>query len=90
MSLCNACKNDHDPLMRCEVAAKLRLTATNGGEDATNEQVGRISGAVGEADVEEPGEVSGGAVVVGKTANRRTREAYNAYQREYMRRRRAR
>lgn len=32
---------------------------------------------------------SGIAVVPDKTANRRTREAYNAYQKEYMRRKRA-
>jgi len=78
--------------VRCEVAARV---ATNGERltDATNEN--RLEGGGSEADA---GVVEGGSstrvqpfVVQApiRTANRRTREAYNAYQRDYMRKRRA-
>jgi hypothetical protein len=69
----------------------MRLTgATNGGLGATN--TGTIEVEVrtdaSEAGEARPGEASG--VAVARTANRRTKEAFNAYQREYMRRRRLR
>ena len=71
-------------MMRCEVAARLRLTATNGEQNATNKDVKE-----GEVSVSGKAEETQ-TVLVSRTANRRTKEAYNAYQREYMRRRRAR
>jgi hypothetical protein len=81
--------------MLCSVAKRLkaatnaeeeRLTATNNPatnvETATNE---RLTVATNEKSEKK---VAGG-VSLGPTQNRRAREAYNAYQREYMRKRRA-
>ena len=80
--------------MRCEIAK--RLTATNKesatNSDATNkgQEELRGRGPVGMDRGESVVEVSGaGNSGTGKTKNRRSREAYNAYQREYMKKRRA-
>jgi len=67
-------------------ATNRRLTdATNTGREGV-----AVRGA-GRVDRPEPvvGVVGTGGSGVSKTANRRTREAYNAYQREYMRLRRS-
>lgn len=64
--------------------------ATN--SDATNSDATNTSSrSAGRVDSAKPAVVvaRAGSRGAGKTKNRRTREAYNAYQREYMRRRRA-
>lgn len=87
---CRACGFDHPPMMLCGVAKRLRATnegvatnnATNGmGIEISPQCVGRVP-VVGRGVSEVVG-------VEGKTRNRRTRESYNAYQREYMKRYRA-
>ncbi len=50
-------------------------------EDVSRKVAVAVPGLVGERNTVDQG---GGSVVV-RTKNRRTREAYNAYQREYMR-----
>lgn len=73
-------------------ASATNRVATN--KDATNKEAGEgvpsgvpVPGGAGVG----PGvdESSGRASDASRTKNRRSREAYNAYQREYMRRRRA-
>jgi hypothetical protein len=68
------------------------ILATN---NATNTGPGNATNTI--ADEATNGVVDGslvdpavGSARMGRTANRRDREAYNAYQREYMRKRRAR
>jgi hypothetical protein len=62
-------------------------TATNGVRltDATNRRA--VDGGVSAGDVQSLSvvEVVGEVARASRTANRRTRESYNAYQREYMR-----
>lgn len=65
------------------------MFATNEVDDATNRELllpssGRVDRGEPVVDVPVPG--GGGE---SKTSNRRTREAYNAYQRDYMKKRRA-
>ena len=87
---CPFCSKAHFANERCGVdsegalAANLRgatNSATNKAPVATN---AATNGATNEDDVATNAE-NGSA----RTANRRTREAFNAYQRDYMRRRRA-
>ena len=86
--------------MRCEVWRAINKPAINrvainndainkGGGDPRPEVDGvRASGTqVNEAQAEAGGAVEVSAV--GKTPNRRSRDKYNAYMREYMRKRRA-
>ncbi len=92
--LCDICGDRHESWQShrfaTNIASNKRLTdATNKESNATN----RVDGAVGIPEVSGglPGSVvqnvSGMRKVGGdtRTANRRSREAYNAYQREYMR-----
>lgn len=74
-----------------EILAGLPLMepATNTGI-ATNSATNAEIVATNKIVVETRCEVSAVKPEVGKSANRRDREAYNAYQREYMRKRRAR
>ena len=66
------------------------VTATNANATNAGREVLRDMGA-GRVDRREPdmAVVSAGTGRASKTKNRRSREAYNAYQREYMRKRRA-
>ena len=83
--LCDLCGNRHHGYQG-------HVFATNA--VATNNELRRGKDAGRQAAGESP-DVSGGAIVAervlessARTANRRSREAYNAYQREYMRKRR--
>jgi hypothetical protein len=87
--LCEYCGTRHESYQGHVFATN---TATN--RNATNKRSGDgvsggspISGGVElGSKVDEAG---GGFVVQARTKNRRSREAYNAYQREYMRKKRA-
>ena len=76
--LCLACGYLHDPRMRCEVAKRI----VSGHE--TNENTGVV--AINNVECE-PAKVAE-EVPKPKTANRRDRESYNAYMRDYMKKRR--
>jgi hypothetical protein len=68
-----------------------RIATNTNAESATNRERGLPVRDSGRVDCSEPAVdgVSPGGSGAGKTKNRRSKEAYNAYQREYMRRRRA-
>lgn len=92
IKICRACGEEHDPRIRCDQAKRLRDIRPSEAGRLPEETAVRVVGDVRVPEV--PGEmpakkvrksVPSGAVVVSKTANRRTREAYNAYMREYMR-----
>ena len=80
MMPCRSCHVVHDPLLRCEVAARMAASRsvpvhlTGGGTaiNAANLGAGAINGATN-----------------ARTGNRRDREDYNEYMREYMRKYRA-
>ena len=84
---CPFCEFSHFANERCgqdsagALAANQRSAATNKMPIATNSALP----ATNKDDAAATNAMSGG----GRTANRRTREAFNAYQRDYMRRRRA-
>lgn len=90
--------------MRCEQARRLRDRATNGEIATNNEATNAATNKEVPSEVRQPGsdlrarigvdgasklQATGGSGGAAKTANRRSREAYNAYQREYMKKRRA-
>jgi hypothetical protein len=80
--VCNACKLDHSPLVRCEVHKRIAIN-----ESAIN---GAINTANGETPLDQPvipvAEKSAGVdSPERRTPNRRDRKAYNEYMREYMR-----
>ena len=80
MMPCRSCHVVHDPLLRCEVAARMAASRSvpvpvTDGEAATN-AANLGAGATN-------------GVTNGRTLNRRDRADYNAYQRELMRKRRA-
>jgi hypothetical protein len=85
LNLCDICGTRHHAY-QAHVFATNRIatntSATNKAVETKDAESG--AGLRGVGDVPEP--ANEGAE---KTRNRRTREAYNAYQREYMRRRRA-
>lgn len=74
------CGLSHDPMLRCEVAARL-LSSPVPARVIRDEAA--INNANSAADA-----ING--VTNGRTGNRRTREDYNAYMKGYMRRRRER
>ena len=77
------CGLRHDPMLRCEVAARLAVSSIpaveEGEKAATNNANSAPDATNGVTD----------AKVSPVTLNRRKREDYNAYQRELMRKRRA-
>jgi hypothetical protein len=81
---CRGCKEIHDPLMSCSVAKRI---ATNASNTATNNATNANEAKVVLVDRGQPDvpSVSAGVGGLGRTSNRRSRETYNAYQREYMR-----
>lgn len=80
--ICRLCHFEHPSTMLCNVAKRLR------DRDATN-SVATNSATNGEPDVKTShSRPERGAA--GQTANRRSRDAYNAYQRDYMRKVRSR
>lgn len=93
MQRCAGCGKGYWPT-QAWIHQKCATNAATNGANATNEgSEDRGNGCGAEAPtltVTTATPVSGGTVVVARTANRRTREAYNAYQREYMRKERAR
>lgn len=89
---CRACGHPHPATMRCEVwrAINASNAINNETSQAINAQGGESS-AVGDGAVCGPDAGDGGVppAVRDRTANRRSRRDYNAYMREYMRKRRA-
>lgn len=79
---CKACRLDHSPLLRCEVYARQQAAINKNAINviAINEEESHVAKPIDSA-----GKESG----AGRTGNRRAREVYNAYMREYMRKRRA-
>ena len=78
--------------MRCEVARRLREAEglsgrSEAGVDSGSGEV--VKGPTGSLD-DRPGVGRKASVISGKTKNRRSRESYNSYQKEYMRKWRAR
>ena len=69
-----SCGERHDPMLRCEVAARIKAATV-----VVPQTECSVVHNPQSFDVDR-----GSGVVLGKTANRRSREAYNAYQREYM------
>jgi hypothetical protein len=100
---CDLCGSRHESFQAhvfsaTNTSTAKRLTATNGNETATNKSR-EVSSEEGASEgLESPGgeevdkKVGEGLRGVlrpdGRTGNRRSREAYNAYQREYMKKRR--
>lgn len=92
---CRNCKKDHPLHIRCEVAARMSASnaASNGSDDASNKSISDSKGNVGSVGEELADVVgtrppmAGGPSKDGKH-QRWDREAYNRYQREYMRNRR--
>jgi hypothetical protein len=84
---CKGCGVRHDPRLRCETAARLAGVGV-GADNAVTSRPSVIRGNPGDSG-RAVARKGSGEVRVGRTANRRVREAYNAYQREYMRRKRA-
>ena len=70
------------------IATNADATNVNGDERPKRSSTGRGVVPVVEVDGPTPAGIVGGVYGV-RTANRRSREVYNAYQREYMRKRRA-
>lgn len=79
---CRACGKPHPSSMRCEVWSAINKPAIN--SDAINKDV-EVSPVPASGK-----EVQAAPGVVSRTANRRSREAYNAYMREYMKAKRGR
>ena len=78
--VCLACRKEHDPLLRCEVAARLAAAASV--ESPVVSNAAASNGASNRREL--PAEVSGA-----EKKQRWDREKYNEYQRELMRKRRA-
>jgi hypothetical protein len=90
---CDLCGSRHEPYQAHVFGATNRVRLT---ESATNTSATNRSATNGERDsgcnpktvgVHDGGDYRGGGTSE-KTANRRSRVSYNAYQREYMRKRR--
>jgi hypothetical protein len=84
--ICDICGTRHESYQAHVFASTQVMPATN--RIATNKSVATNRSAVGVVQGDAAGGVAG-EVVPGKSKNRRSREAYNTYQREYMRKRRA-
>jgi hypothetical protein len=99
MPYCSRCKSAVDDVRshRCATNAATNTKSNERLTGATNRKVGVRPTPVASPKVVEAGGVLHAvpavlgpvASDVNKTANRRSRESYNAYQREYMRKRRA-
>jgi hypothetical protein len=80
---CRACHLNHSPLIRCEVFARQQAAINR-------HAINGVAINKGEDHVVKPIDSAGKESGAGRTGNRRSREAYNAYMREYMRKRRGR
>jgi hypothetical protein len=92
---CDLCGSRHEPYQAHVFATnRVRLTESATNTSATNKRSGEglpgCEGFSGGAELGSQVDAPGGeALVLTRTKNRRSREAYNAYQREYMRKVRA-
>src|SRR6185503_11875180 len=97
---CKACHQDHSPMLRCEVWKRQQLASNNNeaaSNNASNAETtdGSKRAEVSRGAVDSPGagvQVRGGSAGERNVAKKQrwSKEAYNAYQREYMRKRRER
>lgn len=86
---CRACHQDHPPMMLCGVARRIAINSRS----AINADA--INRANGETPLDQPViPVVAAPTAIGvdsperRTPNRRAREVYNAYMKDYMRKRR--